>query len=606
MRVTVFLHTFWLFVLMFWLKSSNASQSASFSGKCESVTDKFRSLGSSVLNGHKLSNDNICQTNAGQTCCTSEMEVAFRRQTVDDLHSLLKSSGAHSKAALLSHLKYYNEHYLRLLQVTMNKTESELESVLLIPKHEWRSALSQMFKDLANSLENEINVASSVDAFFANIFPSVFQLSFDVEHKTELTAEYRNCLNREFGTILPNPFGDTPQKWSKVLNLSLGSVRSFLRALRLVVDVIDSVEKFTLNERCANALTRLTYCSECAGHETSYKPCAGFCYNVLRGCLVEVHGLDHFYKEFINSVHRTALRVLGNMKVENELNSFPSRVEDAIVIALTTASDYSAQVTKICGDPNPKSDHHRRVHKRSINVVHRQRRSAMVQEDEGKQQSPPSGGLGEFNKRLEGFLHIIVNTKGFVADLGDSVCKSHIAAGLHDTCWNGSAIAPYVRHVAANTFSDQETQNPELTGESMRASEEIVSLKQKIAHMIRELNRLSEITNHKRHMQMQADAPSDDEDAGSASGYEGEESGSAEQPETPATVEAVRSTTQEMDYFDSSTTTKKPHHPVGDAHRSSTKPPWQQEPAGGSSRSSVSWWPFTIALAVACAASVVL
>lgn len=168
-------------------------------------------------------------------------------------------------------------------------------------------------------------------------------MSTDGVNAMQFTSEYGDCLKRELYAIRPKPFDDKMQKMSKTLNTALASIRSFLRAFRLGIDVIDSVERFTLSKNCSRALVRMTHCSECATY-SEVKPCAGFCLNVMRGCLVEVHGLDHFYSEFIGALHRTTLNVHRRMSLEGELHLLPAQVSDTILHAIETSSLYYTQV----------------------------------------------------------------------------------------------------------------------------------------------------------------------------------------------------------------------------------------------------------------------
>lgn len=235
------------------------------------------------------------------------------------------------------------DHYTNLLLQTENKTRQEINSVINFPNHGWLEPLSQLFSDLTDALENNVHIADSFNRFIAEIFPDIFHLSIDGENAMQFTSQYRNCLKRELYAIRPKPFDDKTSKISKALNTAISSVRSFMRAFRQGVDVIDSVQRFALSRNCAGALMRMTYCSECATY-TEVKPCTGLCLNVMRGCLVEVRGLDHFYSEFINALHRATLNLHRRMSLEDELHLLPAQVSDAILHAIETSSLYYTQV----------------------------------------------------------------------------------------------------------------------------------------------------------------------------------------------------------------------------------------------------------------------
>lgn len=92
----------------------------------------------------------------------------------------------------------------------------------------------------------------------------------------------------------------------------------------------------------------------------------------------------------------------------------------------------------------------------------------------------------------------------------------------------------YLLAVPSNTASEQLLRNPEVAPSSSLQSPEIVSLKQKLSHMIKELNLIADKSRSRRTLN---DAPSDDEDDGSASGTD-DTSGSGVQEEPIVQVTA--------------------------------------------------------------------
>lgn len=84
-----------------------------------------------------------------------------------------------------------------------------------------------------------------------------------------------------------------------------------------------------------------------------------------------------------------------------------------------------------------------------------------------------------------------------------------------DVCVCVGDVCRYLLAVPSNTASEQLLRNPEVAPSSSSQSPEIVSLKQKLSHMIKELNLIADKSRSRRTLN---DAPSDDEDEGSASG----------------------------------------------------------------------------------------
>ena len=194
-----------------------------------------------------------------------------------------------------------------------------------------------------DSVTNNVDITKSIQSFFSEIFPYVYMTAIGNDRTHESETKYSNCLKQVFLEAEFKPYENKPSKLAKHLDASLHGIRTYLQALRLAVDVIDTVEKLPFNKQCGNALTRLTYCAECAGH-MSVKPCSGFCFNVLRGCLIEVLGLDNFYAEFINSLHRIAIKIHEHLSFESVLRLLPSELNDALQHAIRTANFYSEQV----------------------------------------------------------------------------------------------------------------------------------------------------------------------------------------------------------------------------------------------------------------------
>lgn len=536
------------FFISFSRSEQDVSQSKSFSNNCALVEQKFQSIISTSA-GHKSHDfpESVCHL-ASQSCCTNEMESAFRRQANIDLLAMLKKSGAHAKSALSSHIQFYYDHYNGLLRQTSNKTRQEINSIIAFSNHNWLQPMTQLFGDLTDALVSNINAAESVNSFLTDIFPDIFSISQEGDNTLQLTNDYRMCVKQELSAILPKPFGDKVQKSFKPLNVAIGAFRSFLRGLRMVLDMVDFVENYALSEKCTSALTRLTYCDDCMGY-TSAKPCAGFCLNVLRGCLVEVRGLDHFYNEFINALHRLALNIHRHLSLEGELHLLPAHVSGAILHAIETSSSYYPQIVERCGEPPAAKPGQGRQEP----ITGGRRKSEVAAA------AAASTAMAE---RQESLVRTLVSMKGLAADLGDNVCKTSLAADLHDSsCWNGTAIAPYLSRVPGNTATEQQAQNPEVSSSGSAQSPEIVSLKQKLSFMIRELNLMS----GKGHMHMmQNDQPSDDEDAaGSASGaYDGDDtsgSGIDKDAIVPIVrpVEGAGPPTSDIAFQ----TTKRPVHP---------------------------------------------
>lgn len=225
-------------------------------------------------------------------------------------------------------LVYFLDHFVSLVRHAEIKARHEIRAISV--SDDWLIPLSRLFANFTDALKSNTNIAERIDNFFIEVFPDFLVSVSGRTDAKQLTLEYRNCLKHELSAMQPKPFDDHTRKISKSLDAALSPVRSFIKALQLAMDSIETAEKFTLSESCLNALTRLTYCSQCAGY-VSVQPCEGLCLNVLRGCLVELRGMEHHYSEFTNALHRAASNLHTHRTLEREMVLLPSRISHALL-----------------------------------------------------------------------------------------------------------------------------------------------------------------------------------------------------------------------------------------------------------------------------------
>lgn len=534
----------------------------SLSGNCDVVKDKFKSLQFQSSRHYTEDEEKICELYSSQSCCTPEMEMMFRTQASHDIETFLKSSGALSKSSLSSSILFYDGYFTSILQESKGNTINNLKPLFKFSNEEWQKVVKGLYIDLMDSVTNNVDITKSIQIFFSEIFPYVYMTAIGNDRTHESEMKYSNCLKQVFLEAEFKPYENKPSKLAKHLDASLHGIRTYLQALRLAVDVIDTVEKLPFNKQCGNALTRLTYCAECAGH-MSVKPCSGFCFNVLRGCLIEVLGLDNFYAEFINSLHRIAIKIHEHLSFESVLRLLPSELNDALQHAIRTANFYSEQVHDRCGEPRMKLS----------DAAHSQK----TEQQAGSSSSvlSESNTIDSLNRQLTKIVNSMVNLRGLFAHLGDNICKNNLAADVNDLCWNGTAVAKYTRYIAHNNVNEQMNQNPEVQNSRdhvQSQSSEVVSLKQKLSSMIKELNHFD-----KSHLEMQNDAPpTDDEDASSASGNDYEGSTSAVDPDGEMSAVTSESPTTTNDIVFSSSSTHSPRKSSHSSHPTTkhTPPPF--------------------------------
>jgi len=118
---------------------------------------------------------------------------------------------------------------------------------------------------------------------------------------------------------------------------SVRSVHDFLRALNLGVEALEVSESaWEKTEECSTALLRMSYCSRCSGF-AEVKPCAGYCQNVMRGCLAHLTELDASWNGYVDSLeeHVASSYALNSLvKAEKAIGSLDTQISDAIMHAM--------------------------------------------------------------------------------------------------------------------------------------------------------------------------------------------------------------------------------------------------------------------------------
>lgn len=102
-------------------------------------------------------------------------------------------------------------------------------------------------------------------------------------------------------------------------------------------------------EQCTAALTKMRQCSWCDGKDA--KPCHGLCVNVIRGCLArETAHLDAPWTGYYEAVDRLVSAINNGQSsvcLEDLLRSLHSRISEAIMYAMSHASDIQNNVSSI-------------------------------------------------------------------------------------------------------------------------------------------------------------------------------------------------------------------------------------------------------------------
>ncbi|NXH98003.1 GPC5 protein, partial [Pachycephala philippinensis] len=269
----------------------------------------------------------------------------------------------------------------------------------------------------------DVSTEEFVNRFFDTLFPVVYNHVIN-PGPTDISLEYAECLRVARRDI--RPFGNVPKKAIGQMGRALLPSRTFLQALNVGIEVINTTDHLHFSKDCSRALLRMQYCPHCQGLTLS-KPCMGYCLNIIRGCLADVAEVDLHWRGYIQSLEEFSGAMRGAYDIEHVLLNFHSLVNDALVQARVNGPELSEQVKKICGPP-----------------VRKPKESPGCSFDQNKDNQ----GLKMFsrdseetltNRRKEFVSHLRLY-RAFYGGLADQLCGNELAAADGLPCWNGEDV----------------------------------------------------------------------------------------------------------------------------------------------------------------------
>lgn len=231
-----------------------------------------------------------------------------------------------------------------LLISAENHTKTLLTDVYKIPPQEHHSIVSSLFVDLQAYLqEKDINIHESVTQFFNKLFPLVFRDNLNDPTLTSYTEDYKYCLIQQREFLEPQPFGVVPMRIGVQLNRGLTTARSFLEALSVVLEAVNTTDHANIMKECINGVTRLRYCSRCQGY-VDVKPCSGFCTNVMRGCLANLNKITQDWDDLMTSMESLTRGMRGPYSVDDIMRVLDTKISEAIMHAMESGPKFYPQV----------------------------------------------------------------------------------------------------------------------------------------------------------------------------------------------------------------------------------------------------------------------
>ncbi|XP_047105732.1 division abnormally delayed protein-like [Schistocerca piceifrons] len=458
------------------------------------------------INGMAL---NVCT--AERTCCSAQMEQELLRLVRKDFEALLHHNSRSLQGLLVSAADTIREHVSELLRQSESRTLSLLAVVLPRSPSAAREPVSRLYARLAAQLEQPLlppgaaaagqdepeDLEDAVGDAFWRLFPLVYRQTLSGRKaQRDLSADYAACLSASAPEL--EPFGGAPRRLARALRGALGAARLLRQALLLGAAVLADADRLlTANpggaeswSRCQSALLRMSYCSRCSGLSAQAKPCSGLCLNVVRGCLTQhAAELDLPWNGYVEAAERLAAAVQGHAALEDALRSIDAHVAEAIIIAMETRPGLDRKVKLSCGpyrwaavpeEPQVGGGGGGSAEEAAAGSGGGGGGDA-PQREQGAAHAPATDTL---SSRLQPFLASLSKSRGFYANLAESLCSDESFAETRDTadCWNGQRIGEYTKTVVASSITAQKY-NPEITWTPHQPDMRIAELSDQLRHI---------------------------------------------------------------------------------------------------------------------------
>lgn len=173
-----------------------------------------------------------------------------------------------------------------------------------MPETEHKPVTHALYQDIENVIIGKnVVLEDSVNKFFDHIFPVMYKNIIYQGTPASWSHHFTHCLTKHRREVLQPPFGTNPSTMAFKLNKALAPVRTYVKSLMVILETLNTTDQLLIEDECRNALTRLQYCSHCRGL-VSVKPCAGYCLDVMRGCLAGLSEVGPLWNDIITRMEQ--------------------------------------------------------------------------------------------------------------------------------------------------------------------------------------------------------------------------------------------------------------------------------------------------------------
>ncbi|XP_048151720.1 glypican-5 isoform X2 [Corvus hawaiiensis] len=443
----------------------------------------------------------VC-TSRNPTCCTKKMEERYQTAAKQDIQQVLQTSSATLKFLISHNAAAFQEMFEMLIRLAENYTSTLFCNAYRNMAAEATVPVQEFFTDVGLFLfGTDVSTEEFVNRFFDTLFPVVYNHVLN-PGPTDISLEYGECLRVARRDI--RPFGNIPEKAIGQMGRALLPSRTFLQALNLGIEVINTTDHLHFSKDCSRALLRMQYCPHCQGLTLS-KPCMGYCLNIIRGCLADVAEVDLHWRGYIQSLEELSRAMSGAYNIEHVLLNFHSLVNDALVQAQINGPELSEQVHKMCGPPvrKPKEfpgcsfDQNKdnqvlKMFSRDSEETLTNRRNAQGNRSEriaGNNCSLLMSGEEKMSLSFKGrpffsveFISHLRLYRAFYGGLADQLCGNELAAADGLPCWNGEDVIRSYTHRVVGSGIKAQSANPEV---KVKGTDPVISqIIDKLKHVI--------------------------------------------------------------------------------------------------------------------------
>ncbi|XP_076218321.1 glypican-5 isoform X1 [Aptenodytes patagonicus] len=407
----------------------------------------------------------VC-TSKNPTCCTKKMEERYQAAAKQEIQQVLQTSSATLKFLVSRNAAAFQETFEMLIRLAENYTSTLFCNAYRNMAAEATTRVQEFFADVGLFVfGTDVSTEEFVNRFFDTLFPVVYNHVIN-PGLTDISVEYAECLQMARRDI--RPFGNVPQKAIGQLGRSLLPSRTFLQALNLGIEVINTTDHLHFSKDCSRALLRMQYCPHCQGLTLS-KPCMGYCLNVIRGCLANMAEVDLHWRGYIQSLEELSSAMTGTYDIEHVLLNFHSLVNDAVVQARINGPELSEQVKKVCGPPvrkptqSPGCSFDQNKDNQGLKMFSRDNEETLA------------------NRRKEFISHLRLY-RAFYGGLADQLCGIELAAADGLPCWNGEDVVRSYTHRVVGSGIRAQSANPEV---KVKGTDPVISqIIDKLKHVI--------------------------------------------------------------------------------------------------------------------------